>query len=102
MVSPAMEAAMIGTMYLLRANCAQHGGSASSGGLISAYLLKLQGSNFNQERKICSGSNTRESALTNLDSIVPLPDVKWIPLQLRSKIIMQRKVIQAAPEIRLV
>jgi len=35
---------MIGTMYFLRANCAQHGGSASSGGLISASLLKLQGS----------------------------------------------------------
>ena len=38
MVSPAMGAAMIGTMYFLRANCAQHGGSASGGGLISAPL----------------------------------------------------------------
>jgi len=45
MVSPAMGAAMIGTMYFLRANCAQHGGKASGGGLISASLLKLQGSN---------------------------------------------------------
>jgi len=46
MVSPAMGAAMIGTMYFLRANCAQHGGSASGGGLISAFLLKLQGSSL--------------------------------------------------------
>ena len=44
MVSPAMGAAMIGTMYFLRANCAQHGGKASGGALISASLLKLQGS----------------------------------------------------------
>jgi len=45
MVSPAMGAAMIGTyLYFLRANCAQHGGSASGGGLISASQLKLQGS----------------------------------------------------------
>jgi len=46
MVSPATGAAMIGTMYFLRANCAQHGGKASGGGLISASLLKLQGSNL--------------------------------------------------------
>jgi len=39
MVSPAMEAAMMGTMYFLRANCAQHGGDAGGGGLISASLL---------------------------------------------------------------
>jgi len=39
MVSPVMGAAMIGTMYFLRANCAQHGGCASGGGLISASLL---------------------------------------------------------------
>jgi len=38
MVSPAMEAAVIGTMYFLRAYCAQHGGSASVEGLISASL----------------------------------------------------------------
>jgi len=44
MVSPAMGAAMIGTVYFLRAICAQHGGKASGGGLISASLLKLQGS----------------------------------------------------------
>jgi len=44
MVSTAMGAAMIGTMYFLRANCVQHGGSASGGGLISASPLKLQGS----------------------------------------------------------
>ena len=44
MVSPEMGAAMIGTLYFLRADCAQHGGSASGGGLISASLLKLQGS----------------------------------------------------------
>jgi len=44
MVSPAMGAAMIGTLYFLRANCAQHGGKASGGRLISASLLKLQGS----------------------------------------------------------
>jgi len=48
MVSPTMGAAMIGTMYFLRANCAQHGGSASGGGLISASLLKLQGSTRNE------------------------------------------------------
>jgi len=36
---PAMESAMMGTMYFLRANCAQHGGSASGEGLISASLL---------------------------------------------------------------
>ena len=44
MVSPAMGAAIIGTMYFLRANCAQHGRSASGGGLISASLINLQGS----------------------------------------------------------
>jgi len=32
MVSLAMEAAMMGTMYFLRANCVQHGGGASGGG----------------------------------------------------------------------
>jgi len=37
-----MEAAMIGTMYFLRANCAQHGGSAGGGGLISASLLSYR------------------------------------------------------------
>jgi len=42
MVSPAMGVAMIGTMYFLRANCAQHGGSASGGGLISASLLSYR------------------------------------------------------------
>jgi len=47
MVSPAMGAAMIGTMYFLRANCAQHGGKASGGGLVSASLLKFQGSREN-------------------------------------------------------
>ena len=39
MVSPAMGAAMMGSMYFLRANCAQQGGSASEGGLICATLL---------------------------------------------------------------
>jgi len=39
MVSSAMGAAMVGTMFFLRANCAQHGGGASGGGLISASLL---------------------------------------------------------------
>jgi len=38
MVSPAKGAAMMGTMYFSRANCAQHGGGASGGGLISASL----------------------------------------------------------------
>jgi len=42
MVSPVMGAAMIGTMYFLRASCAQHGGSASGGGLISASLLSYR------------------------------------------------------------
>jgi len=42
MVSYVMGAAMIGTMYFLRANCAQHGGSASGGGLISASLLSYR------------------------------------------------------------
>jgi len=42
MVSPVMGAAMIGTMYFLRANCAQYGGSASGGGLISAPLLSYR------------------------------------------------------------
>jgi len=42
MVSPVMGAAMIGTMYFLWANCAQHGGSASGGGLISASLLSYR------------------------------------------------------------
>jgi len=42
MVSPVMGAAMIGTMYFLRANSAQHGGSASGGGLISASLLSYR------------------------------------------------------------
>jgi len=53
MVSPDMGAAMIGTMYFLRANCAQHGGSASGGGLISASLLKLQGSTLTQVSTLC-------------------------------------------------
>ena len=39
MVSPAMGAAMMSTMCFLRANCAQHGGGASGGGLICASLL---------------------------------------------------------------
>jgi len=38
MVSTAMGAAMIRTMYFLRANCAQYDGSASGRGLISASL----------------------------------------------------------------
>jgi len=42
MVSPVMGAAIIGTMYFLRANCAQHGGSVSGGGLISASLLSYR------------------------------------------------------------
>ena len=42
MVSPVMGAAMIGTMYFLRANCVQHGGSASGGGSISASLLSYR------------------------------------------------------------
>jgi len=42
MVSTVMGAAMIGTMYFLRSNCAQHGGSASGGGLISASLLSYR------------------------------------------------------------
>ena len=50
MVSPAMGAAMIGTIYFLRVNCAQHGESASGGDLISASLLKLQGSIGNKGR----------------------------------------------------
>jgi len=37
-----MGAAMIGTMYFLRVNCAQHGGKASGGGLISASLLSYR------------------------------------------------------------
>jgi len=37
MVSPSMGAAMMGTVYAVRANCAQHGGGAS-GGLIRASL----------------------------------------------------------------
>jgi len=39
MVSPAMGAAMMGTVYFLRANRAQHGGGASGGGFISVSLL---------------------------------------------------------------
>ena len=61
MVSPAMGAAMIGTMYFLRANCAQHGGSASGGGLISASLLKLQGSIQNQSALRWVPANFREN-----------------------------------------
>jgi len=38
MVSPVMEASMMGTMYFLRVNCAQHGGGTIGGGLISAFL----------------------------------------------------------------
>jgi len=41
MVSPAIGAAMMGTMYLLRADCVQHGGGSSVGGLISAALLTV-------------------------------------------------------------
>ena len=58
MVSPAMGAAMMGTMHFLRANCVQHGGKASGGGLISASLLKLQGSKRKYEgqtfQSLCS------------------------------------------------
>jgi len=39
MSSPAMEAAMMGTMYFLRANCAQHGGGASGESLIRDSVL---------------------------------------------------------------
>jgi len=39
MVSPAMGAVMMGTMYSLQENGAQHGGGASGGGWISASLL---------------------------------------------------------------
>jgi len=35
MVSPAMGAAIISTMYFLRANCGQHGGGASGGGMVA-------------------------------------------------------------------
>jgi len=42
MVSSVVGAAMIGTIYFLRANCAQHGGCASGGGLISASLLSYR------------------------------------------------------------
>ena len=38
MVSLAMGAAMMGTMYFLWARCAQHGGSASGGGLVCVSL----------------------------------------------------------------
>jgi len=38
MVSPALGAAMMGTMSFLRANCAQHDGGANGGGLISTSL----------------------------------------------------------------
>jgi len=38
MVSLAMEAAMMGTMYFLWARCAQHGGIASGGGLVCVSL----------------------------------------------------------------
>ena len=43
MVFLAMGAAMMGTMYFLWARCAQHGGSASGGGLVCV-STKLQGS----------------------------------------------------------
>jgi len=38
MVSPAMGAAMMGTMYFLWAGCAQHGGKAGGGGLVCVSL----------------------------------------------------------------
>jgi len=38
MVSLAMGAAMMGIMYFLWARCAQHGGSASGGGLVCVSL----------------------------------------------------------------
>jgi len=37
-----MRAAMMGTMYFLRANCAQYGGSASGGSLICPFLLSYR------------------------------------------------------------
>jgi len=55
MVSPVMGAAMIGTMYFLRANCAQHGGSASGGGLISASLLSYRALVLESVPQIVSG-----------------------------------------------
>ena len=42
MVSPAMGAAMMGTMYFLRVNCAQHGGGCQGRGLIYASLLSYR------------------------------------------------------------
>jgi len=42
MLSPAMGAAMMGTMYFLRANCTQHGGGNSGGGMICASVLSYR------------------------------------------------------------
>jgi len=42
MVSPAMGATMMATIYFLRANCAQHGGGVRGGDLISASLLSYR------------------------------------------------------------
>jgi len=41
MLSPAMGAAMMGTMYFLRADCAQYGKGASGGGVDLRLSTKL-------------------------------------------------------------
>ena len=60
MVSTVTGAAMIGTMCFLRANYAQHGGSVSGGGLISAFLLSYRAPVLTREsaRCMCPGDGT--------------------------------------------
>jgi len=75
MVSTVMGAAMISTMYFLRANCAQHGGSASGGGLISASLLSywaLSTSSVRNRVPIQKGSRTNVLVASNSHSSVSI------------------------------
>jgi len=50
MVFPAMGAAVMGTMYFLGANCAQHGGGTSGGGLICTSLQSYRALLFRRVR----------------------------------------------------
>jgi len=62
MVSLAMGAVMMGTMYFLWARCAQHGASASGGGLVCVSLQSYRALGFVGAKRD-EGEEFRESRL---------------------------------------